>query len=71
MDFLTHQKKRTVALSMSNRQEGVTFVNLLCAKSKVAPVKTLTMPRLELCGVLLLARLAKRVIEEADLNFTR
>lgn len=40
-------------------REGKVFVNLITSKSKVAPTKKVTIPRLELSAAVLAAKLAK------------
>lgn len=47
---------------------GTWGVHLLCAKSRVAPTKTLTIPRLELSGSLLLSELMCRVSKAINVS---
>ncbi|GFX67808.1 uncharacterized protein TNCV_1565091 [Trichonephila clavipes] len=52
----------------SKNNSGVTLVRLITRESRVSPIKGLTIPRLELCTVVLLSKLVKRVIDALKLE---
>lgn len=54
----------------SANDEGECMVRLLVAKSRVAPIKPTTIPRLELCGAVVGARLCEKVVTSLRVNFT-
>lgn len=47
----------------SVNHNGEIGTNLLCSKGRVAPLKVVTLPKLEVCGALILPRLVKNVIK--------
>ncbi|GFT62418.1 uncharacterized protein TNCV_4717821 [Trichonephila clavipes] len=52
----------------SKNLKSETLVRLITSESRVAPIKSLTIPRLELCAAVLLAKLVKRVVASLKLE---
>ncbi|XP_018367880.1 PREDICTED: uncharacterized protein LOC108764240 [Trachymyrmex cornetzi] len=42
--------------------QGQISTRLLCSRSRIAPLKAITLPRLELCGAVLLAQLMDKIL---------
>ncbi|XP_052561950.1 uncharacterized protein LOC120426986 [Culex pipiens pallens] len=58
-----------VAYVRSESPDGKIKVSLLTSKSKVAPLKKRSIPRLELCAFFLAAQMFVRVVEALDVKF--
>jgi len=52
----------------AEQSQGSPVISLVAAKTKVAPVKTVTLPRLELCGAVLVTKLLKTVQESLKMK---
>ena len=52
----------------SKGSDGTVMINLLCSKNRVAPLKTISLPKLELCAALLLSQLIKSVLDALTKN---
>jgi hypothetical protein len=61
------EKAYAAVLYMRCEVNDQTSVTLLTAKTKVAPIKTVSLPRLELCGALLLAQMIEVFLTEVSL----
>lgn len=68
-DASEHAYAAVVYLRTTNSL-GNTQVTLVTSKTKVAPIKWLTIPRLELCGAHLLAQLLHRVSQVLDVSLS-
>lgn len=57
----TERAYAAVVYLRSELPDGTYTIHLLAAKSRVAPVKKVTLPRLELCGAVLVSKLAAQI----------
>ncbi|OXU30168.1 hypothetical protein TSAR_012723, partial [Trichomalopsis sarcophagae] len=68
-DTLERAFAATIYLVLTS--ENSVYSNLITAKSKVAPIKTVSVPKLELCGAVLLSRLITGVLHKLPIQPSR
>uniref|UniRef100_A0A2S2PTX9 Integrase catalytic domain-containing protein n=1 Tax=Schizaphis graminum TaxID=13262 RepID=A0A2S2PTX9_SCHGA len=52
------------------RTDGSRHSQLVCAKSRIAPINIITIPRLELCAAVLLSKLIQKIVPALRINVT-
>lgn len=62
------EKAYGACLYLRERDKHGKIVKLICSKSRVAPMKALSLQRLELCGAVLLVNLVSQVISSLKLE---
>lgn len=55
------EKAMAAVIYLVSKTDGITTSALICTKTKVAPIDPVSIPRLELCGAVLLTKLMDRV----------
>lgn len=69
MDFVTPASKHSEAVYVRTRiSPNEYLLKLFCSKSRIAPLKAILLPRLELSAALLLARLIDKIRASVDLT---
>ncbi|XP_059222740.1 uncharacterized protein LOC131996801 [Stomoxys calcitrans] len=62
------EKAYAAALYIRVKSKESVCTHLVCSKTKVAPLKTLSIPRLELCGATLLAEIIDHIIPQLQID---
>ena len=52
-------------------QDGTVKITFLLGKSRLAPIKVVTIPRLELCAAVLAAKMHESILSELEYNVSR
>lgn len=64
------EKAMAAVVYVVSNTNGIVNSSLVCAKTKVAPIDPVSIPRLELCGAVLLAKLMNRVATNFNIEPT-
>lgn len=66
--FCDASQQAAVIYLRSTSTDGAVQINIICSKTKVAPLKRLTIPRLKLSGAVLLTKLTSHIIRILEFN---